>query len=138
VPRERAGQARDAGPHPPSGHRLQVRSSLLAHRFAFVLVDQNVRHIGWCHAAIGHHYSAPLASSHIIHDHPNLRYVCMYACIESIIYVLLYHTLWVPRNVRLQSSLGSIAVFLHDDCSISFAILRTGIISISPQLWQYF
>lgn len=76
-----------------------------------------VRHIGWCHAAIGHHYSAPLASSHIIHDHPNLRYVCMYACIESIIYALLYHTLWAGPSKCTSSSLGSIAVFLHDDCS---------------------
>jgi hypothetical protein len=76
-----------------------------------------VRHIGWCHAAIGHH-SAPLAlaSSHIMHDHPNLRYVCMRASNRS--YMLLYISYTVgPSKCTSSASLGSIAVFLHGDCS---------------------
>lgn len=44
VPRERAGQARDARPHPPPGHWLQVRAP--PHRFAIysplVVVDHTV------------------------------------------------------------------------------------------------
>ncbi|KAA1169035.1 cytochrome P450, partial [Marinobacter salinexigens] len=90
-------QARDARPHPPPGHRLQVRPSPLRSspyipRLSYSLWTRMTH--GWLLPL-----SMGLRLSLSVHAPNLLLSVCMPV---SIMYILLYHNLWGPRNVRLH------------------------------------